>query len=155
MVIWPNMLVYRIALAKYAHSLNASGRAVRWNPNDTEVIYTSSSRALACLENIVHRSQLGFNELYCLMIIEVDNSVKNQIVKLKELPADWKEFGQTLLTQRIGEKWLKENKTAVLQVPSSIIEEECNYLLNIKHPDFKKITLTKTEVFSFDNRLKH
>lgn len=55
------MLVYRIALVKFSDSLKASGRAARWNSNDIDVIYTASSRALACLENVVHRNQLGLS----------------------------------------------------------------------------------------------
>ena len=58
------MFVYRIALIKYANSLKASGRAARWNPNETEVIYTSANRSLACMENVVHRGQLGLNQVF-------------------------------------------------------------------------------------------
>jgi RES domain-containing protein len=134
------MLVYRITLTKFADKLVASGRAARWNPNETEVIYTASSRSLACLENVVHRSQLGLNQLFSIMIIEVPDSVKKQIVKLDDLPADWRE--------------LNKAQTAILQVPSSIIEEEVNYLINPQHPDFKKIKLSKTDRFLFDLRIK-
>ena len=149
------MLVYRIALAKYAGSLQASGRAARWNPNEVQMIYTSSSRSLACLENIVHRSQLGLNQLFGVMAIEIPDNVKNEIIGLKELPANWKEFRQMPHTQAIGEKWISANKTAVLQVPSSIITGEENYLLNPLHPDFKLIRLIKTEPFMFDARIKN
>jgi len=148
------MLVYRITLTKFADKLVASGRAARWNPNETEVIYTASSRSLACLENVVHRSQLGLNQLFSIMIIEVPDSVKKQIVKLDDLPADWREFAQMPLTQSIGEEWLNKAQTAILQVPSSIIEEEVNYLINPQHPDFKKIKLSKTDRFLFDLRIK-
>jgi RES domain-containing protein len=148
------MLVYRITLTKFADKLVASGRAARWNPNETEVIYTASSRSLACLENVVHRSQLGLNQLFSIMIIEVPDSVKKQIVKLDDLPADWREFAQMPLTQSIGEAWLNKAQTAILQVPSSIIEEEVNYLINPQHPDFKKIKLSKTDRFLFDLRIK-
>ncbi len=88
------------------------------------------------------------------MIIEANDHIKKQEVKLTDLPTDWKEFGQTLLTQKIGKKWLDECKTAILKVPSSIINEECNYLINSKHPDFKQIKLLKTELFIFDMRIK-
>ncbi|NCD68463.1 RES family NAD+ phosphorylase [Mucilaginibacter agri] len=148
------MLVYRIALTKYADKLFASGRAARWNPNETEVIYTASSRSLACLENVVHRSQLGLNQLFSVMTIEIPDELKKDIVNHTELPHDWREFQQMPLTQAIGEKWIKGGKTATMQVPSAIIEEETNYLLNPKHPDFKKIKLLRTEMFVFDVRIK-
>jgi RES domain-containing protein len=149
------MLVYRITLSKFADKLVASGRAARWNPNETEVIYTASSRSLACLENVVHRSQLGLNQLFSVLTIEVPDSVKKEIVKHNNLPADWREFAQMPLTQNIGENWLNKRQTAILQVPSSIIEEEANYLINPQHPDFKKIKLLNTDKFVFDMRIKN
>ncbi|WCT13913.1 RES family NAD+ phosphorylase [Mucilaginibacter jinjuensis] len=148
------MLIYRITLTKFADKLVASGRAARWNPNETEVIYTASSRSLACLENVVHRSQLGLNQLFSVLTIEVPDSVKKEIVKLSDLPQDWREFAQMPLTQSIGENWLNKAQTVILQVPSSIIEEEVNYLINPQHPDFRKIKLINTDKFVFDMRIK-
>jgi len=148
------MLVYRIALEKYAHSLKASGRAARWNPNEVEIIYTSSNRSLACLENVVHRSQHGLHQLFSVMTIELDDSVEKEIIKLSDLPADWREFSKMPLTQAIGEKWVHEKHTAILEVPSSIVEEEVNYLLNPRHKDFIKVQLLRTESFVFDTRIK-
>ncbi len=149
------MLVYRITLTKFADKLVASGRAARWNPNETEIIYTASSRSLACLENVVHRSQLGLNQLFSVMTIEVPDSVKKEIVKLNDLPPDWREFAQMPLTQSIGENWLSKAQTAILQVPSSIIEEEVNYLINPQHSDFRKVKLLRSEKFVFDMRIKN
>ncbi|MDN3583565.1 RES family NAD+ phosphorylase [Mucilaginibacter flavus] len=148
------MLVYRIALAKYSDKLMASGRAARWNPNDTQMIYTASSRSLACLENVVHRNQVGLNLAFNVMTIDVPDSVGITTVKLADLPADWHDFDQMALTQKLGEQWLRENKTALLAVPSSIIEEEVNYLINPKHQDFNTIRLLRSEPFVFDKRIK-
>lgn len=148
------MQVYRIALTKYAGSLIASGRAARWNPNETNVIYTSSSQSLACLENVVHRSQLGLNQLFSIMTIEVSDRIKKETIHLKYLPDDWRDFHQMPFTQHLGEKWLKDSRAAILQVPSSIIEQEVNYLINPAHPDFRYIKLMRTEGFVFDKRIK-
>lgn len=148
------MFVYRIALSIYADKLKASGRAARWNPNKTEVIYTASNRSLACLENVVHRGQLGLSQIFSIMTIEIDDQIEKQKIDLKDLPKDWKEFYQMPFTQSLGEKWLRENKTAVMEVPSSIIEEEINYLINPLHSDFKFIELIKTDPFAFDQRIK-
>ncbi|HEY9194646.1 MAG TPA: RES family NAD+ phosphorylase [Mucilaginibacter sp.] len=148
------MLVYRIALTKYADKLVASGRAARWNPNDVDMIYTASSRSLACLENVVHRNQLGLTMAFNVMTIEVPDSLTITTVSLTDLPANWHSFDQVPFTQYIGEKWTREKKSAILAVPSSIIEEEINYLLNPEHEDFKLIRLLKSEPFVFDKRLK-
>jgi RES domain-containing protein len=148
------MLIYRIKLAKYAGSLFASGRAARWNPNDIKMIYTASSRALACLENAVHRDQIGLKQLFSVMTIECPGELVTEAILLNELPRGWSDYDKMFATQRIGERWISENRTAVLQVPSSIIEEEVNYLLNPLHPDFKKIKVVKTQPFVFDSRIK-
>jgi RES domain-containing protein len=148
------MLIYRIAIAKYADKLAASGRAARWNPNDVEMIYTASSRSLACLENVVHRNQVGLNLAFRVMTIEVPDQLFISSIKLKDLPPDWQEYNQMAYTQSMGEKWIRERQSALLAVPSSIIEEEVNYLINPKHDDFKLIKLVKTAPFVFDQRIK-
>jgi RES domain-containing protein len=148
------MLVYRITLAKHAGELHASGRAARWNPNDIEMIYTASSRSLACLENAVHRDQVGLQQVFSIMTIDCPDRLPLQTIFLKELRHEWRDYDKMFATQRIGERWIMENRTAILQVPSSIIEEETNYLLNPRHPDFSKIKVIKTQPFVFDSRIK-
>lgn len=148
------MFVYRIALSKYANSLKASKRAARWNANDIETIYTSANRSLACLENVVHRGKLGLNQVFNVMTIQIDDHIKKEEILLSDLPDDWKEFDQMPITQALGGKWISENKTAILEVPSSIIDEEVNYLINPKHLDFKFIKLIRTDPFMFDKRIK-
>lgn len=148
------MLVYRIILSKYSQKLMASGRAARWNPNDVEMIYTASSRSLACLENLVHRSGTGLTLPFDVLTIEIPHQLKMKIIHLKDLPTDWKDYDRVYLTQRIGEKWVNEKETALLQIPSSIVSEEVNYLLNPKHKDFREIKIIKREPFVFDSRIK-
>ncbi|WP_184546668.1 RES family NAD+ phosphorylase [Mucilaginibacter sp. FT3.2] len=148
------MLIYRIALEKYAHKLVASGRAARWNPNDVEMIYTASSRSLACLENVVHRNQVGLNLAFSVMTIGVPDTLPIISIKKEDLPPNWQQYDRMLFTQQMGEKWIREKASVLLAVPSSIIEEEINYLINPKHDDFKSITLVKTEPFVFDKRIK-
>ncbi|SHE82420.1 RES family NAD+ phosphorylase [Pedobacter caeni] len=148
------MQVFRIALAKYAGALVASGRAARWNPNEVDVIYAAGSRSLACLENVVHRNQIGLNNAFQVMTIEIPDDITVLTIELKKLPSDWVEFENMPLTQEMGESWILEGKSAVLKVPSSIIPAEYNYLINPKHPDFKLIKLLKSESFVFDKRIK-
>lgn len=132
----------------------ASGRAARWNPNEVEMIYTASSRSLACLENVVHRNQIGLNQIFSVMLIECPDDLEIKKINPNELPADWKDYNQMIVTQRMGATWIKEGKNAILSVPSSIIEEEVNYLLNPKHKDFYKIRIIETRPFIFDERIK-
>jgi RES domain-containing protein len=148
------MLVYRITLAKYSGKLIASGRAARWNPNEVEMIYTASSRSLACLENVVHRDKLGLSLVFNILTIDCPDTIKIKTIPLKSLPANWIDFDQMYLTQKIGEKWVKDAESAILRVPSSIVSEEVNYLINPKHPDFGQIKIVKIQPFVFDSRIK-
>ena len=118
------------------------------------MIYTASNRSLACLENVVHRGQLGLSQIFSIMTINIDDKIEKEKISLNELPKDWKEFDQMPFTQSLGEQWIKANRTAVMEVPSSIIEEEVNYLINPNHVDFKLIELIKTDPFVFDQRIK-
>lgn len=148
------MLVYRIALDKYAGALVASGVPARWNSRDIKMIYTASTRALACLENIVHRTALGLQSSFRTMVIELPPTVSIKTIAKEALPDDWHLFENYPQTQAIGDNWVSENKTAVLQIPSAIVTEEWNYLLNPAHKEFNKIRILRTEPFVFDPRIK-
>ncbi|RYE28767.1 MAG: RES domain-containing protein [Sphingobacteriaceae bacterium] len=148
------MLVYRIALNQYSQMLKASGFAARWNPSKIRMIYTSANRSLSCLENVVHRGKTGLTQLFRIMTIEIPEAVEIKKINLVELSKNWKNYDQLNFTQNQGKNWIESEETAVLQVPSSIIEEEVNYLINPNHPDFEKIKLIKTEPFIFDSRIK-
>jgi RES domain-containing protein len=148
------MLVYRICLAKYSLSLRASGRAARWNPNDVEIIYTAGSRSLACLENVVHRNQIGLNMAFKVMTIDIPDDLLILSITKKDLVEHWSDFQNIPLTQHLGAEWITLGKSPVCRVPSSIIEGEFNYLLNPNHPKFKLINLVKSEPFVFDKRIK-
>lgn len=58
------------------------------------------------------------------------------------------------ICQGIGEDWLERRESAVLKVPSSIIQKESNYLFNINHQDFKRIKINELEDFKFDLWIK-
>lgn len=148
------MTVYRICLAKYATALYASGNSARWNSKDVKIIYTPSSRALACLEHLVHRNALGLKQLFKVMLIEIPDDLTIGVLKKEDLENNWSEFSHYPNTQEKGDAWVARNDSAVLQVPSAIIQEEFNYLLNPAHPDFAKIKLVRTEDFDFDPRIK-
>lgn len=148
------MLVFRITLKKYSDSLFASGRAARWNNNDVKIIYTANSRALACLENVVHRSKLGLSANFCVLEIDIPTSLSVQNIFLENLPKNWDQFENMHFTQALGDEWIEKGETAVLKVPSSIVHEEFNYLLNPNHSDFHKIKLLAVKPFLFDDRIK-
>lgn len=146
--------VFRITLEQYAGALVASGLPARWNGREVRMIYTASSRALACLENVVHRSGIGLQQHFRTMVIMIPDGLPLKVVRPEDLPEDWFGFEQYPYTQSIGNAWIRSGETAVLQVPSAIIAEECNYLLNPAHPQFGEVRLLRAEPFVFDPRIK-
>lgn len=148
------MIVYRITRAVYASQLVASGGAARWNSRGQFVIYTAATRALACLENVVHRSGEGLHDVFRVMVIDVPDELTVEAIAFSDLPADWSDFRQYDACQRMGGDWLRSGRSAVLQVPSAIIPNEFNYLLHPGHLAFPRIRLLRTEPFLFDPRIK-
>jgi len=149
------MQVFRITLTKYTDTLFASGYAARWNSKGVKVIYSAGSRSLACLENIVHRSSRGLKSSFSTMVIDIPNHVKVQTIAQKELPKGWHETSLVAhkLSRVVGDEWVSSQNTCVLKVPSALINEEYNYIINPQHNSFKKIKIKKVSSFQFDKRL--
>ncbi|MBO9572576.1 MAG: RES family NAD+ phosphorylase [Chitinophagaceae bacterium] len=141
------MTVFRITLDKYSHKLFASGNPARWNSKGVKIIYTAGTRALACLENIVHRNSRGFNGNFRTLLIDIPEKLKTEEIQRNDLRQNWQQYQSVNYTQEIGTKWIAGNSSAILRVPSAIIPEEFNYLINPAHIDFKHIRLVSTEPF--------
>ena len=148
------MEIYRICLARYAGELVASGNPGRWNLRGQLVIYAAGSRALACLENVVHRSGEGLNSLFKVIRIAVPDALPIEELTLDQMPPDWQLPRHYARCQPLGAAWYQRQTAAVLRVPSSIIAHEHNYVLNTRHPDFAQVRIVGWEDFEFDPRIK-
>lgn len=148
------MITYRLATGKYADDLSGTGSKLyggRWNPIGISMLYTSEYISLALLEVLARMSRFTIPDSYSLISLEIpeESMAKLNISKLK------KEWANDLLyTQGIGEDFIKENQFCCLQVPSAIVSQEHNLLLNPSHRDFKKIKILHTELLNIDKRLK-
>ena len=118
------------------------------------MIYTASNRALACLENVVHRSGEGLARNFKIMTIQIPDRLKMDEIFLKDLPEQWFEVQNYILTQQLGDKWLENAETSILKIPSAIIPLENNFVLNPFHRDFKNIKIKSVKDFIFDPRIK-
>ncbi|MEZ5025336.1 MAG: RES family NAD+ phosphorylase [Chitinophagales bacterium] len=147
------MLVYRITLERFA-TLQASGIGARWNSNGAKILYTASSRALACLENVVHRSGEGLDNNFKALVIEIPNSERVETILEKDLPKHWQQFDMEYVCRMIGDDWYYKQESLILKVPSVIIPNEYNFLINTIHKNFKKVKLKSIEPFIFDKRIK-
>ena len=144
---------WRIVKEKHAAAAFAGeGAGVhggRWNSPGTGVVYTSGSKALAALESLVHLNPPVIFR-YVAILVEFDRA---HVETVAALPVDSRDEPPPPSTKRIGDVWVREARSAVIEVPSVVIRGEPNYLLNPAHPDFREISIGKPEAFSFDPRL--
>ncbi|MGA3171741.1 MAG: RES family NAD+ phosphorylase [Chthoniobacteraceae bacterium] len=123
----------------------------RWNLPGTRMVYASQSKALAALELLVHLiPPVTFK--FKSIRIEFDESLVSNL-DTTDLPDAWTASPPSLLTQRLGSRWAQEMRSAILAVPSAIIPEETNYLINPLHTDFSRIKLDPANDFAIDPRL--
>ena len=144
-------------IVKETHSASAfSGEGAyqyggRWNSPGVRIAYTSSTKSLAALETLVHLNPpVAFR--YVAFRVEFDQGLVEKISS-GALPANWTDEPPPPSTQVLGDLWVKQARSAVLELPSVIIQGETNCLLNPAHPEFKRITIGAPEPFAFDPRL--
>jgi RES domain-containing protein len=125
----------------------------RWNERGTSLVYVSESLALSALETLVHLQKSHTHLAFISFRIEVPDEVRVEEIPRSKLPASWRKEPPSKETMEIGTRWAKGRSTAVLKVPSVIIPQEYNYVLNPLHPEFRKIGKVETGPFSFDPRM--
>lgn len=148
------MLAYRITLKQYSKILFAPGISGRWNGSGRKIIYCAESIPLAFLENMVRRQGVGFNDNFKTMILEIPDNFEVQEILPKDLPSGWRRFTDYSKCQPIGNKWYDEGLALVLKVPSAVLPEAFNYVVNATHPGFKNIKLLQVTDLIPDERIE-
>ena len=150
--------VYRICKTKYAASAVDSEGAFRfggrWNRRGTRMIYTAGSIALAALEMLVHLDDDDLIFAYSYIVAHIPVELILSVKDFRPLPKNWSASPTPASLQQLGDDWVREQTSAVLEIPTAIVPLEKNYLLNPAHPDFAKLKLEKPERFIFDERLR-
>ncbi len=126
----------------------------RWNRIGTPMIYTADSLALAVLEISVHLSQEELIQKKYFRVPVLFDSKLVTTLDLARLPDDWDSLPPSESTQNIGTQWALSQKTSILKVPSTVVKEEFNYLINPIHPKFKMLLIGNPERVTFDPRIK-
>jgi len=116
------------------------------------VVYTSQSAALAALEMLVHLGRGSILPAYVVIPCTFDDALASRLDR-KRLPKNWRSYPAPPELQLIGDEWVNRGASAVLEVPSAVIETDSNYLLNPHHPDFKAVRVMDPQGFEFDLRL--
>jgi RES domain-containing protein len=130
--------------------LHASGR---WHSRGRRVVYLADHPASALVEVMVHL-EIGAEDLpthYQLLGVTVPDDLAAAMIGETGLPDDWRD--QIAFTRAIGDEWVLGQATALLRVPSAIVPEATNYLLNPAHPDAARVSLATALRAAFDPRL--
>lgn len=147
---------WRITHARYAaQAFDGDGAYLyggRWNSPGTRIVYVSGSQALAVLEMLVNGVQAYEMDRYARIPVDIPQK-SVQLLDIKILPTHWADSPVPDETKTIGDQWAVAGSSVVLQVPSAVISDEPNYLINPLHPDYPKINLGPAQPFSFDRRL--
>lgn len=154
------MRVYRIERQKYLpDTLKGLGAALstgfRWNSLHTCLVYSAASRSLAMLEVLVHldlREDLPSDRQ--LVVIDFPDDVPILTLRLEDLPTNWHAKPPMRQTQLLGDAFIREQKAAILKVPSSIVADEFNYLINPLHPQSGLIKVVESRPLTVDGRLQ-
>ena len=147
------MIIYRLATSEFADDLSGEGAKIyggRWNPVGLAAVYISEFISLSILEILVRANKFTSPDTYTLLSIQIPES-STVTIELKKLKSEWQNSIE--YTRSIGEEFLRDNQTLVLKVPSAIVTQEHNFLINPLHKDFKKVKIVHSELLELDKRL--
>ena len=148
------MKLYRIAKAGYINDPGGEGARLyggRWSEKGIPVIYASSSRSLAALEFLARVPLALAPTDLSICEFTLPDSISVREIRKSVLPSDWKTSPPPASTMEIGTRWVREGKNLLLVVPSVIVPDEKNVLINPQHKDFRRIK-KRIEPFRFDPR---
>jgi RES domain-containing protein len=128
--------------------LHAAGR---WHTRGKRIVYLADHPASALLEILVHMDRDLIPTTFRLLRVTFPETVAIQRIGADTLSTDWQ--ASPASTRRIGDQWLDQAATPLLQVPSAIVPSGQNFLLNPAHPDAAKAAIVDVVNAPFDPRL--
>lgn len=147
---------WRIVKARYAAAaFDGEGARLhggRWNSPGTPMVYTADSPALAALELLVGLDDAAFLPGFVLRTVEIPES-EVEALDPARLPANWQANPAPRALPRIGDDWVRAGRSVALRVPSAVVPQQTNLLLNPRHPDFTALRFGVPESFRLDTRL--
>jgi len=139
-----------------ANDLSGTGAKIsggRWNSKGTPLVYCASNIALATLETVLYLrgGTLPYNRY--LVRIDIPDALWGARAQLDPLPGGWDAIPAGLTARQAGDSWAAAGTTALLLVPSVIVPDEFNILINPVHPDVAAITAITLKRWQYDPRL--
>jgi RES domain-containing protein len=151
------MKLFRISKAQFINDLSGTGARVvggRWNSKGVSMLYTANSTALAILEVLVHTGSMTIPSELKLLELYVPRNIKPEKIKISSLPENWLDYPAPIALAEIGDKWISNNSSLLLKVPSVVSKgKDFNILINPNHPDIKFVEKKSISEFAFDERL--
>lgn len=148
------MIAYRICNSVYKDDISGTGSKItggRWNSVGIPVLYLSEHVSLSVLEMLVNNQFIDFAVSLSLLTISLPEKIEIAQVRLGKLKDGWQE--DFSYTRFMGNEFIKTANSLVLKVPSAVVSEEHNFLINPLHTDFKKVKILKMKSFRTDKRL--
>ena len=124
----------------------------RWNSPGRMAIYASQNYSCAMLELLVHSGIGRIPSTHHAVNVEVPELVATEKIELAQLPTGW-DWETTSISRAIGDRWLEEKRSAVLLIPSAVVRQEWNAVINPAHPDFTLLRVSEPVPVVWDRRL--
>lgn len=140
----------------FADDLSGIGAKItggRWNRQDTPMLYCGSNTSVACLETMVHLSTRGLPLNRYLVQVDIPTKIWDAAQILTAPPIGWDALPAGRVSLDYGTSWCKSKSSALLLVPSTVVQEEYNVLINPEHDDVKQITAIKLRRWTYDSRI--
>lgn len=136
------MIVFRIAPKSRIEDLSGTGARLyggRWNRKGVPLVYTSESRALAIVEFLVHVPLSIVPDKLSIATISLPGDIAPKELPISGLPKNWRDFPAPAKLAEMSTQWAISKESLLLRVPSAVVEEEFNILINPSHPDMKHV----------------
>ena len=124
----------------------------RWNNKGVPLVYLADSLALAAMELLVHLESDQLLLTYRYITVEFDQRQVRTLAH-SAIPDDWRDNPAPPSTRALGDRWFEKSDSLLLKVPSVVVPEHFNYLLNPAHDDFQTVRISKPKPFCLDSRL--
>jgi RES domain-containing protein len=148
--------VFRIAKIRSIRDLSGTGAMLhggRWNRKDIPVVYASENRSLATLEFWVHVPLSILPSNLSIACLDISDDIVVEQISIADLPKNWRDYPAPPELADRGSEWAMAKRSLLLRVPSVVVLDEFNILLNPKHPDMNRVVISSVESYMFDRRL--
>lgn len=150
------MQAWRIAKKAFALDRQGTGARLsggRWNSPGVAAVYAGLTPEIAALEKLIHTGDLLPQDLVLALIVLPDDQRLYRHYSVDNLPVGWDALPSSATATALGDQFLLSSSHLGLIVPSAVMPEASNIVLNPNHPAFSVVTIRVVRSFEFDSRL--